>query len=192
MDCTYITSAMKPEQLPDYDLPEVAFFGRSNTGKSTLLNSLTGRRNLARHGRTPGRTQMVNFFTFGPDIILADLPGFGYSAAAKNVAQQWERLVAGYVKRTNVKMYLFLMDCRRDPAPEDLKLMAWLSQHVPLTILLTKSDKISKAQLKKKTELTQKIVDQSGIQAKEIKCISNLKKTGIEELKQHILSFSQS
>lgn len=192
MEAAYITSAMRPEQLPPYDLAEIAFVGRSNTGKSTLLNAITGRRNLARQSRTPGRTQMVNFFSFGKQLILADLPGYGYSEAIREVSRNWQPLVEAYVRRPNIREFLFLFDCRRDMNDEDLVLMYILGRQLPITLVLTKTDKISRAELERKITKIEVLMVEKGIPCKEVIATSSLKKTGIDNLRKLILSHADN
>lgn len=188
MDTKYITSAATASQLPVYEQPELAFFGRSNTGKSTLLNTLIGRRNLARMSRTPGRTQMVNFFSVNERLILADLPGYGYSEAQKDVARNWQPLVDAYVLRPNIREFLFLMDCRREAGEEDLNLMFFLAKQLPLRIILTKSDKLSKSQVNMKKSKLSALLKAEGIEFHDIYPTSSTKKTGIQKLWDDVLA----
>lgn len=188
MESRYITSALKPEQLPVYDLPEIAFVGRSNSGKSTLLNKILGRNKLARSGSTPGQTQMINFFGLGDDLIFADLPGYGFSAINKNVAEQWEPLVEGYMQRPNICEFLFLIDIRREMGDMDWFLVDLLSRNLSVYVLLTKSDKISRqAQQKRVRELTAEM-QAKGIDVKKMLPVSSLKQDGIKELREDIFA----
>jgi GTP-binding protein len=187
MDSRYITSAAKPEQLPAYEQPEIAFFGRSNTGKSTLLNVLLNRRNLARQSRTPGRTQMVNFFSVNNQLILADLPGYGFSHARRDVAKNWQPLIDAYIQRPNIKEFLFLWDCRRDFTETDLSLMFFLSKQLPLRIVLTKSDKLSRSQLQSRIQRCRRELAEAGVRFHEIYQTSATKNLGFDQLRQDIL-----
>ena len=188
MDTRYITSAAKAEQLPDYELPELAFIGRSNTGKSTLLNALLGRRNLARMGRTPGQTQMINFFSVNDKVILADLPGYGYNIARRDIAKHWQPLVEVYVRRPNISAFLCLHDCRRDFQEIDERLMFMLGRQIPIILVLTKVDKASRNELKKQKDKLKKRMDELGIGYQAIVEVSSLKNTGVQELKNMVLN----
>ena len=188
MESRYITSALKPEQLPDFDLPEIAFIGRSNSGKSTLLNKILGRNKLARKGSTPGQTQMINFFGLGESLIFADLPGYGFSAINKNVAEQWEPLVEGYMRRPNICEFLFLMDIRRELGDQDWFLVDLLSRNLSVYVLLTKSDKLSRqAQQIRVRELTGQM-QARGIDVKKMLPVSSLKQEGIKELRDDLFA----
>lgn len=187
MKATYITSVIKPQQLPKFDLPEIAFIGRSNTGKSSLLNALLGTKNLARCSRTPGRTRMANFFSINDAYILADLPGFGFQHAPNMVASHWQKLMDGYLTRDNIKEFLFLVDCRRiPPVAEDMAFMKMLCRKIPLIIVLTKVDKLSRAELKKNLDILEKHIKDNKIKTKIIVKTSASKKTGIGELRKII------
>lgn len=172
--------------MPIFDLEEVAFFGRSNSGKSTLLNVLLGRKNLAKSSSTPGRTQMVNFFKVelgkGTELIFADFPGFGYSKAAKKIEKNWEDLIDHYVTRQNIKCFLFLADVRRELSSLERRYINFLGQLRPTYFVLTKADKVNRAELQKRLAAIAK-------ENLKVTChvVSCLKKTGIEELRQLIL-----
>ncbi|SME94264.1 ribosome biogenesis GTP-binding protein YihA/YsxC [Pseudobacteriovorax antillogorgiicola] len=187
MDTRYITSAAKPEQLPDFDLPELAFIGRSNTGKSSLLNALLGRRSLARHGRTPGQTQMINFFSVNDKVVLADLPGYGYNVARRDVAKHWQPMVDTYVRRPNITAFLCLHDCRRNFQELDERLMFMLGRQLPIILVLTKTDKATRNEIRKQKEKLKKRMDELGIDYQVIIETSATKNQGIAELKALVL-----
>lgn len=186
MESRYITSALKPEQLPEFQLPEVAFIGRSNSGKSTLLNQILGRKSLARKGSTPGQTQMVNFFGLGEKLIFADLPGYGFSAINKNVADNWEPLVNTYLQRPNICEFLFLIDIRREFNDQDWYLVDLLSRNMPLYVVLTKSDKLSRQEQQKRVRVIADEMAKRQIDVKKLLPVSSLKKDGIKELREDI------
>jgi len=128
---TFFRSAAAPEQFPSDGLPEVAFLGRSNVGKSCLLNALCGTRGLARVSSQPGRTRLVNFFRVRgrTPFYLADLPGYGFARVARTVRASWERLVTGYLEgREALALCVFLVDARHDPMPGDETLKGYLDQ----------------------------------------------------------------
>jgi GTP-binding protein len=196
MQSTYITSAQRAEQLPDLGGgPELAFVGRSNCGKSSLLNALLGRQNLARTSSTPGRTQMVNFFAVekgGNRLILADLPGYGFSAIGKDVRRFWQDLVNAYLLRRELKDVLFLLDVRRAHPLDDedfqlLKMLAGRRPRIGLSVVLTKSDKASTSEVAKAVAGLKKTLAEGRIPVARICPVSSLKGKGIEELQRALL-----
>lgn len=144
----FVTSAVKPDQYPAPEYPEVAFAGRSNVGKSSLINKLVNRKSLVKTSRTPGRTQLINFFLINGELTLVDLPGYGYARVPAAVKRKWGPMVESYIAgRPNLKAVVLLMDIRRTPKAEELNLMDWLHYHqVPMILVLTKADKISRNQ----------------------------------------------
>lgn len=150
----FILSAASAAQLPRDGLPQIAFCGRSNVGKSSLINSLLNRRGLAKTSNTPGKTRLLNFFrmtpagSLYPPFYFVDLPGYGYAKVSQNEREEWRRLIESYLEK-NAKLsgVLALIDSRHGPQESDLDLLAWLS-HVrrPVAVVATKADKLSNSQ----------------------------------------------
>lgn len=148
-ECRFTMGAASPHQVPDTDLPEIAFAGRSNVGKSSLINALCGRKGLARISRIPGRTQQLNFFVLGDRLMLVDLPGFGYAEASKASIEQWTGLVRSYLKgRAQLRRVCLLVDARRGIGDADRGVMELLDgAAVAYQVVLTKCDKVREAGL---------------------------------------------
>ena len=132
---------------PDTSLPEIAFAGRSNVGKSSLLNSLVRRKSFARVSRTPGRTREINFFRINNGFVLVDLPGYGYARISKERKAEWRPLIESYMRRTTqLRGIVLLLDIRREPSDDDREMLDFLAEmEVPTIVALTKTDKLSKA-----------------------------------------------
>lgn len=146
-DCAFVHAAQTLDQLPPPRGPEVAFAGRSNVGKSSLLNALTGRRALARVSATPGRTRQLNFFDLAGRLTLVDMPGYGYAQAPGDVRRAWEGLAGRYLQdRPALCGAVLMVDIRRSFTDLDRRLLGWLPPTLPLLVLLTKSDKLGTAQ----------------------------------------------
>lgn len=187
-ECTFMLGAAGLGQIPDTDLPEIAFAGRSNVGKSSLVNALTGRKAVARTSHTPGRTQQVNFFDLGAKLIIADLPGYGFAKAPKDQVAKWTRLVNAYLKgRQQLRRVLVLIDARHGIKDVDRGIMKMLDgAAVSYQVVLTKTDKITPSQLE---QLMAEIrVELAGHVAAHpiIRCTSSAKKTGIEDLRAEL------
>jgi GTP-binding protein len=132
---------------PDSSVPEVAFAGRSNVGKSSLLNSLVRRKSFARVSRTPGRTREINFFRINNSFVLVDLPGYGYARVSKAKKAEWKPLIESYMRRTTqLRGIVLLLDIRREPSDDDRSMLDFLAEmEVPTIVALTKKDKLTKA-----------------------------------------------
>jgi GTP-binding protein len=146
MKADFLRGVTKAEEFPELLLPEIAFSGRSNVGKSSLINSLVMRKNLAHISSTPGKTQQINFYSVAEKWSFADLPGFGYAVASKDKRHSWSKLNYEYLeKRENLKLVCVLIDSRHDPMDSDLALIEWLENiGRSYIIILTKCDKINK------------------------------------------------
>jgi GTP-binding protein len=141
----YLISSAKVEQCPKPDKPEYAFIGRSNVGKSSLINMLTGRRKLAKVSGAPGKTITINHFIVDDSWYLVDLPGYGYAKRSKTERSKWEKMIRNYMlKRTNLLTVFLLIDIRHPPQANDLEFMEWLAvSQIPFTLLFTKADKLN-------------------------------------------------
>jgi GTP-binding protein len=148
-ECRFVTGAAALDHLPPAEAPEIAFAGRSNVGKSSLINALTGRNSLARASNTPGRTQQINFFDLGGRLTLVDLPGYGYAKAPKGDVEKWTLLVNDYLRgRPELRRTCVLIDSRHGLKENDLEVMTMLDRAaVPYQIVLTKGDKIKPSAL---------------------------------------------
>ena len=144
----FVKSAVWPPQYPPAILPEIAFVGRSNVGKSSLINTLVGRKKLAKTSNTPGRTQLINFFTINEKMSFVDLPGYGFAKVAQSVKKDWGDMIEAYLReRQCLALVIFILDIRRDPSMDDLSLRDWLENYrIPYLYVLTKSDKLSNNQ----------------------------------------------
>ncbi|WP_299977669.1 ribosome biogenesis GTP-binding protein YihA/YsxC [Desulfobacula sp.] len=148
----FVKSAVKPSQYPEYDFPEIAFAGRSNVGKSSLINTLIQRKSMVKTSSKPGCTQLINFFLVNETLSFVDLPGYGYAKVSKKIRSQWQPMVNLYLsQRKSLFGLILLIDIRRDPAKEEFDMMEWLEAHeIPYLVVLTKSDKLSKTKQQKR------------------------------------------
>lgn len=142
----FIKSATTPAEYPPVQLPEVAFAGRSNVGKSSLINALVNRKRLVKTSSTPGRTQLINFFEINQQIIFVDLPGYGYAKVPVSVRKKWGPMIETYLSgRKTLQAVVVILDIRRTPQQEELNLIGWLSHYaIAAIVVLTKTDKLSK------------------------------------------------
>ncbi len=147
----FVTSAVTKDQYPESELPEIAMVGRSNVGKSSLINMLLNRKNLARTSSTPGKTQLINFFDIDGKFTLVDLPGYGYARVSKEQKKTWGKIIETYLKtRTNLLEVFLLVDLRHKPTQEDIEMYQWIKSYGFNGIVIgTKHDKIKKSQLQK-------------------------------------------
>ena len=184
--------AVKPEQYPQLGPPEIAFAGRSNVGKSSLLNLLTNRKRLARVSGSPGKTQTINFYTInGDDFRIVDLPGYGYARVSKSVSEKWGAMVELYLEgRETLKAVCVLVDIRHDPTAQDKQLIEYLMFHgIPLLIVATKADKVSSNGRAKQIRA---IRNNLGLhESEKILSVSALKRTGMKELLSALKEFAE-
>ena len=141
----FVLSVHSSQQLPESDLPEIAFAGRSNVGKSSLMNTLLGRRAMVKVSSRPGKTQGLNFFLVNDSLHLVDLPGYGFARVSKEMQNSWQGLITSYLEtRAQLKCVVVILDIRHEPKPADTQLLSWLSQNgIPFLPVYTKLDKIS-------------------------------------------------
>ncbi len=188
--CTFMLSVAQLEQLPDADLNEIAFAGRSNVGKSSLLNALFGHSKLAKTSSTPGRTQQLNFFNFDNKLYIVDLPGYGYAKAPENLVKKWQAVLKAYLKgRPNLRRVFLLVDSRHGIKTEDLEIMKMLdAAAVVYQIILTKTDKVSATDLLKVQQNTEEMLKKHAAALPDIIVTSSEKKIGLEFCRAEICS----
>ena len=157
----FVTSAVRPEGYPREKLPEIAFAGRSNVGKSSMINALVNRRALAKVSGTPGRTRLINFFKINDGIHFVDLPGYGYAKVSMSMRAEWKGLVERYLLGSELlRAIVVILDARHKPTAMDCDLVDWLHlQGIPMIPVATKSDKLSKNNLQKQLALISKTLD---------------------------------
>ena len=151
----FIKSAVKPSQYPQSLFPEIAFAGRSNVGKSSLINTLVNRKRLVKTSSTPGRTQLINFFVINDTFGFVDLPGYGYAKVPKSVQAKWGPMIETFLKtRKQLKGVVLLMDIRRTPDHKEIDFIRWMTQYqLEKVLVLTKADKLSKTKQKKQVDV---------------------------------------
>jgi GTP-binding protein len=196
-ECDFVMGVRTEADLPKAELPEVAFAGRSNVGKSSLLNALTNRRTLARTSNTPGRTREVNFFRLGGDgerrLMLVDLPGYGYARAGKEEIARWNKLIEDYLRgRSNLRRVCLLIDARRGIGEPDRNVMQLLDQAaVVYQVILTKVDKEKSAALAKVRAAAEAELKDHGAAYPDILATSAAKKLGLEEVRATVAALAE-
>jgi GTP-binding protein len=187
---TFLTSSWQPRQFPPDEGAEVAFAGRSNAGKSSALNAIVGRKDLARTSKTPGRTQLINFFALDAGRRLADLPGYGYAKVPEQMKQHWRELLSRYVEaRTSLHGLVIVMDARRPLTDFDQQMLAWTNANgLPTHLLLTKADKLSKSE----ASLTIRKVRAAVADDITAQLFSAVDKTGVDDARRTVLEMMKS
>lgn len=191
--CRFMLSVANLEQLPEADRSEVAFLGRSNVGKSSLINALFSRRDIAKTSSTPGRTQQLNYFDFLGQIYLVDLPGYGYAKAPQKEVRHWQNILKMYLRgRPNLRRVFLLIDSRIGLKSSDEETMKELDTNaVPYQIVLTKTDKISSAECVKTLENIQHVLEKHPAGLVKILTTSSEKKIGLSEVRAEIADFCE-
>jgi len=149
LSAEFVISAVGPKQFPQDRKPQIAFSGRSNVGKSSIINALLHRKNLVKTSQTPGKTQLINFFIINETYYFVDLPGYGYARVPYAVTDAWAPMIEGYLSSTpQLSAVIVLLDSRREPDERDLRLIEWLRQYdIPAIYALTKTDKLNRQEL---------------------------------------------
>jgi GTP-binding protein len=183
---SFIKSSWQPQQFPSDEGTEVAFAGRSNAGKSSALNAITGRKDLARTSKTPGRTQLINFFALDGAQRLVDLPGYGYAKVPERIREHWQELLTRYVEaRASLVGLVIVMDSRRPLTDFDVQMLDWSGSHgLAAHVLLTKADKLSRGE--STTVLKQVRTRVEGVAT--VQLFSAVAKTGIDEARREVLT----
>lgn len=190
--CDFLCAAVAPEHFPSGKRPEIAFIGRSNVGKSSLINALTERKNLARASKTPGRTQQIIFFNLADRLRLADLPGYGHAEAPKAAVAAWNGLIDAYLrKRSQLCCVGLLIDSRHGPLANDLEMMNFLDRAaVSYQIILTKADQLRATDQASRLQSTAALLAKHPAARPEVILTSSEKKTGLEALRTWAAQFA--
>ena len=190
LSAEFITSATKPDQYPPLKYPEMAFAGRSNVGKSSLINTLVNRKRLVKTSSTPGRTQLINFFDINNRITFVDLPGYGYAKVPTAVRKKWGPMIETYLSgRRSLKGVVVIMDIRRVPRQEEHNLIAWLEHYsIARILVLTKTDKLSKTKQDKQRAAVARSLDVDSI---ELIMFSTKSRKGREDVWDAIVSLTE-
>lgn len=185
----FVISAVSPKQYPESNLLEVAFAGRSNVGKSSLLNALVGRKNLAYKGSTQGKTRQINFYNIDDEIHFVDLPGYGYAAVSKSEKNLWAKVVEGYLNvRPQLYLVIMLVDIRHKPSKDDEVMYNWIKKcGVHHILAVTKSDKLGRSAIPAQIKMIKEALNvQDDVQ---VVPVSSVNKNGVEKLWEAIDSF---
>jgi GTP-binding protein len=187
LQARFLASAALPQDLPPEAGAEIAFAGRSNVGKSSAINALTGRRRLAFASKTPGRTRTINFFDLGEGGRLADLPGYGYASAPREQRASWDALIGGYLTgRHSLAGVVLIMDARHPVTANDRHFLQWLRPvQAPLLVLLSKADKLSRAEQQKTLASTHAALARMAVHA-ELRLFSSSSGAGVEETRARL------
>jgi GTP-binding protein len=193
-ECKFFWAAAGLDNLPPQDLPEIAFLGRSNVGKSSLINALTGQNALARTSHTPGRTQQLNFFSLGGRLTIVDMPGYGYAEAPKHEIRRWTAAIDAYLKGRSTLMRLcLLVDSRHGVKPNDVEMMERLDRAaVAYQIVLTKCDKLGRGAREERIAETAELVRRRPAAHPEILPTSAETGEGIPDLRASVAHFAVS
>jgi GTP-binding protein len=191
--CDFIWGATTAESLPPEKLNEVAFVGRSNAGKSSLVNALTGRKSLARVSQTPGATRQINFFNLADRLMLVDLPGYGFAKRSKTEAQSWQEMIFSYLRRRGrLRRVALLIDARRGVMDSDIQVMALLDQTaVSYGLVLTKADELKPAERDSALEKAAAEAARHTAALAEVQLTSALAGDGISALRTHLAALAQ-
>lgn len=186
--CEFVRGVARIGDLPSETLPEIAFVGRSNVGKSSLINALLNRKDLARTSNTPGRTQQLNFFNLSDKIMIVDLPGYGYAKASKKDIKKWNQLIESYLQiRVSLRRVFILVDSRHGLKDSDREMMSLLDEAaVPYQVVLTKIDKTKPQELEKLISCLKEEFSNYTALLHDLVVTSSAKKKGIEALQERI------
>lgn len=180
----YVKSCVKEIDYPESKGVEFAFVGRSNVGKSSLINTILNRKNLARTSKTPGRTQLINFFLVNDSFFFVDLPGYGFAKVPGSMKKDWNKTITNYLSSNRKKIVFVLLDIRRVPSKDDLEMLKWLEYYnTDYNIIFTKTDKLSKAQIQKQLkEIKEYLVFENN----DVFFASSLTRNGVDDIITYI------
>lgn len=184
----FVTSVSDVKDLSSFDdMPQITFVGRSNVGKSSLINYIANRKNLAKTSSTPGRTRLINFFRINDEFYFVDLPGYGFAQASKSTQNEWQALIGGYLQSSkSLKLVCVLVDVRHEPSKLDVEMVQYLYTYgIPFCIIATKQDKVGKSELHKNIQI---IANTFGVGTQDVLYVSSEKKLGKERVLERINS----